>query len=490
MASDRTKARIFSNTAWLTAGTIVNTLIGLYITRALARYLGVADYGLYTLAFVYLNFTAVIANFGFDPILLREAARDKEGTSALLTAGIVLKLLFAVPALAAGAAYLLARDFPPGYAAAVVCLLLTHFVSAFDTYEVVHRARLWGGTPAMASVLFQALTLGVVLWGRARGWPLEWLIASHLLVRAARAGFLYLRLRAQMAVHWRWDRGRALFILRESWVIGLTGILWVIYFRVDTLMLEWMKGPEAVGQYAAAYKFVELSLLGSGLLIASLGPLLAERWPANPAGFGRLFQQTVDYMGAAGALVAGTLLVFSADLIRFIFSPSFAEAVSMLRVLALAAPVIYLANTFGHVMVATGAQGSGFLTTRVTAALLNVLLNLWWIPRWGGHGAAWATVLSEAAVLLIAPWFIRRKTGELPRFWTPLLAAAAAGLAWLACRAAGGGAEAATWPGRLAGGGVLAAGLLLFFLARRRHLAELVQQLRSRRPAPIEAPPA
>ena len=487
MAADRTKARIFSNTAWLTAGTAVNALIGLYITRALARYLGVADYGLYALAFVYLSFTAVIANFGFDAILLREAARDKENTSSIVTAGIVLKLVFAVPAVAAGAAYLLARDFPAGYAAAVVLLLLTHFVAAFDTYEVVHRARLWGSTPALASVLHQALTLGVVLWGRARGWPIEWLIASHLAVRIIRTAFLYLRLRARMPVRWRWDRGRASFILRESAVIGLTGILWVIYFRVDTLMLEWMKGPEAVGQYAAAYKFVELSLLGSGLLIASLGPLLSERWPADPAGFGRLFQETVDYMGAAGALVAGALLVFGTDLIRLIFSPSFAEAASMLRILALAAPVIYLANAFGHVMVAAGAQGSGFLTTRVTAALLNVLLNLWWIPRWGGHGAALATVLSETAVLLIAPWFIRRKTGGLPRFWTPLLAAAAAGLAWLASRAAGGGL---TWPGRLAGGGVLAAGLLLFLWSRRRQLTELCRQLRDRRPAPIEVPPA
>jgi len=86
LAADRTKARIFSNTALLTAGTLVNALIGLYITRALARYLGVADYGLYTLAFVYLNFTAVIANFGFDAILLREAARDKENTSSIVTA--------------------------------------------------------------------------------------------------------------------------------------------------------------------------------------------------------------------------------------------------------------------------------------------------------------------------------------------------------------------------------------------------------------------
>ncbi|MEK6710733.1 MAG: flippase [Nitrospinota bacterium] len=488
MAAD-TKARIFSNTGWLAAGAAVNALIGLYITRALARYLGVADYGLYALAFVYLNFTAVIANFGFDAILIREVSRDKDQAEPLVTAAIALKLGFALLAVAGGSLYVAWRGFHPAYAAAVVCLLLTHFVAAFDTYEIVLRSRLWGGNVAAASVLSQALTLGIVLWGRGRGWPLAWLIASHLLVRACRALFLYLSLRTRLPFRWRWDRGRALYLLKESAVIGLTGILWVVYFRVDALMLEWLKGPEEVGRYAAAYKFVELALLGSGLMMASFAPLLAERWPANPQGFHSFLQQTVDYMGAAGALVAGVLIVYGADLIRTIFSPSFAESIPMLRVLALAGMIIYLGNATGHAMVTVGAQGAGFLTTRLTGAVLNVLLNLWWIPRWGGYGAAWATVASEGAILLISPWFVRRRTGRLPRPWTALIGVLCLLLAWQAYRAAGGGILEATWPGRIAGGGVLAAGVLLFLYAHRGQLRELLGQLR-RRGASATALPA
>jgi len=483
LAAD-TKPRIFSNTIWLAAGAAVNALIGLYITRALARYLGVGGYGQYALALVYLNFTAVIANFGFDAILIRDTARDQKNADALVTAGIVLKLAFAGVAVVVGGFYLLSREYPPGYAWAVIFLLLSHFVAAFETYEVVHKVRMRGENVAAASVISQILTLGVVLWGRGRGWPLEWLIAAHVFVRIPRAAFLYLRLRSEAPLRWRWEPARARFILRESALLGLTGLLWVVYFRVDTLMLEWMKGPEAVGQYAAAYKFVELALLGSGLVMTSLAPLLAERWPANPTGFAWLYQQTADYMGMLGVLAAGVMTVFGADLIRAIFSPSFIDAIAILRVLSVAAFIVYLSNALGHVMVAVGIQGPGFLTTRIVGILLNVSLNLLWIPRWGGYGAAWATVLSEGVILLISPWFVRHRTGVLPRLWTPVLGMAAIYLAWQAYLAAGGGRVEATWPGRLAGGAVLCAAILAFLLAHRRQFRELTLNLLGRKKTP------
>ncbi|MBI3127336.1 MAG: flippase [Candidatus Tectomicrobia bacterium] len=489
MAADRTKARIFSNTAWLAAGTLVNALIGLYITRALARYLGVADYGLYALAFVYLNFTAVIANFGFDSILLREAARDKEGTDSIVSSGIVLKSAFAVPAVAAGALYLAGRDFPPAYTVAVIFLLLSHFVGAFDTYEIVLKARLRAQNVAAASVLSQLLLLGAVLLGRARGWPLEWLIASYVFVRLPRAAFVYLRLRREISLRWRWDPAHARFVLRESAVIGLSGLIWVFYFRVDALMLEWMKGPEAVGQYAAAYKFIELGLLGSGLVMASLAPLLAERWPANPAGFRWIYRETIDYMAMIGALGAGAMAVLAPDLIRTIYAPSFTDAISVLRILSFALITLFMNNAFGHTMVMVGVQGPGFMTTRVLGTVLNVALNLLWIPRWGAYGAAWATVASEIGVLLLSPAFVHRRTGIWPRPWTPLFGAAAVWLSWKAYLAAGGGRVEASWPARLAGCAVLAAALAAFLAAHRRQIGELLLQLRGKSLSPAGEPP-
>jgi O-antigen/teichoic acid export membrane protein len=44
-----------------------------------------------------------------------------------------------------------------------------------------------------------------------------------------------------------------------------------------------------------------------------------------------------------------------------------------------------------------------------TAALLNVGLNLWLVPRAGLVGAAAANVASEAAILAAVLWVTRRR---------------------------------------------------------------------------------
>jgi O-antigen/teichoic acid export membrane protein len=70
----------------------------------------------------------------------------------------------------------------------------------------------------------------------------------------------------------------------------------------------------------------------------------------------------------------------------------------------------------------------------IGGAVLNVLLNLWTIPRFGIEGAAWATVVTEAFVLASAMACASRCTGlRLPALaLLRAVACAGAGMAALA----------------------------------------------------------
>ncbi|HJM41913.1 MAG: polysaccharide biosynthesis C-terminal domain-containing protein [Nitrospinota bacterium] len=188
-------------------------------------------------------------------------------------------------------------------------------------------------------------------------------------------------------------------------------------------------------------------------------------------------------MGVLGALAGGAMAVLAPDLIFHLISPRFTEAVAILRILAVAAFLIYLNNAFAHAMVAVGIQGPGFLSTRIAAAGINVVLNLLWIPVWGGQGAAWATVASEGVILLLAPLFVRRRAGVWPPLWGPVLGGAAL---WLS----GAAPLEPTWAGRLAGCGVLAGALLIFLAFHRRQVVDLLVGLRVLKPKPGTEGPA
>jgi O-antigen/teichoic acid export membrane protein len=58
-------------------------------------------------------------------------------------------------------------------------------------------------------------------------------------------------------------------------------------------------------------------------------------------------------------------------------------------------------------------------------ATVTVVLNLILVPRLGMMGAAWALVISEAVIWLVAYYFVRRTIAVIPVFrniWRPMIA--------------------------------------------------------------------
>ena len=89
-----TVQRIAKNMAVLFIARIVSMLFGFFYVMYTARYLGPANYGILSFALALSGIFGVIANFGLDPLTVREVARDKSLARKYLANGIVLKLMF------------------------------------------------------------------------------------------------------------------------------------------------------------------------------------------------------------------------------------------------------------------------------------------------------------------------------------------------------------------------------------------------------------
>ncbi|MBE8416266.1 oligosaccharide flippase family protein, partial [Leptospira borgpetersenii] len=57
-------------------------------------------------------------------------------------------------------------------------------------------------------------------------------------------------------LHANWRRARTL--LRDSWMLLLSGLAVIVYMRIDQIMIGQMMGDEAVGIYTAAVKISEV----------------------------------------------------------------------------------------------------------------------------------------------------------------------------------------------------------------------------------------
>jgi O-antigen/teichoic acid export membrane protein len=87
-----------------------------------------------------------------------------------------------------------------------------------------------------------------------------------------------------------------------------------------------------------------------------------------------------------------------------------------MQVLSMAVALIWISNLVDHGLIAIGKQGS-LLWIACIGLAVNIGANLILIPMYGKEGAAAATVLTEATVLLPALFILSRYIGAAPSFW-------------------------------------------------------------------------
>ncbi len=175
--------------------------------------------------------------------------------------------------------------------------------------------------------------------------------------------------------------------------------------NIDSLLLGGLTNLQQVGLYSSAYRLLTALLGIYYLLTTSLYPRMAEVAPENRSGEKlRLYLVGVFLAGILPALLVAH---FSREIIVGIYGQHFAQGAPMLALLILALPLDFVTSFCGVAMVAWGMSKRVLIATG-TAAAVNIGANVYLIPRYGGLGASWATLISYMALLIVMlamlPW--------------------------------------------------------------------------------------
>jgi O-antigen/teichoic acid export membrane protein len=123
----------------------------------------------------------------------------------------------------------------------------------------------------------------------------------------------------------------------------------------------------------------------------------------------RILRRTFFY--GLGAAVA---LFFGAGLLPLLFGPSFRESAVALRWLCLLPLLRVLHYSWGTTITASASQWNR-TATQIAAAILNLGLCAWMIPRWSRQGAAIASLLTDGSLVALSwvvLWLIRQRSGK------------------------------------------------------------------------------
>lgn len=394
-------------------GKLITFYAGVFL---LARYLGPEQFGDYNLAFVYVSFFFLLANFGMDEVIVRELAKrpgrfGQTVASALLTKGALALSAFVAANLLlfmAGEWFRYSDQVKSLTRIASIGLLLT----VFSVFGAVLHYRLKLDRRSLATVASRFLGAGAILVLIAVDAPLTWFVIAGLLLGVPgvllgipEAVLLYVFARRNVrdkAVERKSgiDLSIGLTLLREAWPIAACNLLIMTYLRIDQIMLQSMLGrPELVGNYAVAARFAEVLNVVALAFVASIFPFLCKAFEGEREAFERAYRRSFKYMNMVGIPIACASLLLAEPLLAA-FDPKYSEAAPVLTILLFAEIFVLLGIINNRLLISSGKQRLDFVFV-TGAAFINILLNYLLIKDFGMVGAAIASLAAYATGTLL-----------------------------------------------------------------------------------------
>ena len=397
-------------------------LLSLLLVAMVARYESAAGLGRYVLVLTVFGFAAALTDLGLNVYLTREVARESERRyqSELLGRVLPLKLGLSGFGLAGLAAVALFAPLPEveGRLFALGGLLLVPeaAMGALRAYmNGRQRMEVSGAIDVGVRLLTVVASLPLLNAGRGVAGVLMATVGAALIGVLLYSSVLW---HWRTAPRWRWAPNAWRADLAQSYPFALTSIAAIAYARVDLLLLGMWRGEVAVGLYSAAYKLWEAVGLLPASLMEAMFPEMSRltRTEDGRDRLSALFRNATWVLLAVGLLLAAIGVLAAGVLVPLVFGSAgeYTPAILPFRLLVCGLPAMFLYLLSGYTLYSLDRQ------RRVTAAMLvaaavNVILNLYAIPRWSYVGAAAVALLSEWLLVAILHPQARRALAE----WKP-----------------------------------------------------------------------
>ena len=185
----------------------------------------------------------------------------------------------------------------------------------------------------------------------------------------------------------------------------------MIHTRTDTLMISFFYGTSAVALYSAARRIADFFrhfIQAANMIVLPRASLLSAKQDFD--GVRSIYNKGLIYSAALIVPVVLPLIIIPGIVILFAYQGRYSESLPILQIFALCT----LISPFGTI---GSSVASGIGRPQDTCAaiwfsvIVNIALNIVWIPKFGVIGAAYATLVAMIAGGTFITYFVHRQVG-------------------------------------------------------------------------------
>lgn len=279
-------------------------------------------------------------------------------------------------------------------------------LQSFETFSYWFQAKLRARVTATVGLAAYGIAAAYRVYLLIGGRSVVYFALAPLIDAACTALLLLLIYRRQGGAPLRLSRGYAFELLRKSYHFILPGLMVAVYGQTDRIMLKHMTGETELGYYATAAAISTVWCFVLSAIIESASPAILSAFRTSRTDFLRRNQQLYAGVFYISIAVSLFLTLCGEPLVGLLYGAEYQPSVAPLRVLTWCTAFSYL-GVARNLWVVSLERQSYLKYVYIASAVLNLLLNLLFIPLRGATGAALASLVAQILSTLILPLLIR-----------------------------------------------------------------------------------
>lgn len=394
-----------NNSYWLFVEKVVRIVITFFISVILARYLGADQYGLLAYIISITSLFAIGAHMGLSGLLVKELVKSDKPEGAVLGTALVMKLLGAFTGFFSLLLYLFIVEKNADSNQWLLFLAsFIVFASVFDLFDSWFNSKLLSKYVALAQLSTLAISTILKVVFVILEAPFIYFIYAILIEAALLAIFriMFYAFKNKNSIYfWKYSNSLAKIFFKQGGLIFLGSIFAIIYLKVDLVMLRIFSSNEQMGIYAVASRLSEAFYIIPAVLMISFYPKLIELYEKANKQFILRIQQLLDAFFILALFISISIIFVSETFITFAYGDDFRQSAYVLNIHILASLFIFMRAVFSKWIIINNVVHLS-LFSQGFGAIVNCILNLILIPKYGSIGAAIATLISYS----IASYFV------------------------------------------------------------------------------------
>lgn len=389
------KSRLAKNVSWIFFGNLAHAILAFLLNILVARILDLNDNGMLTYAASWITFFTSVGSLGFNGIISREFSKDESRANDFLWSCIAARLVFSVIAIIV--LQIIVRLASPNehlLHIIVLCQSTTILFGSFDMFIYWYRYKNQANITAIYRLVAFGISAAFRVFAIAVAKSIVLYVMGIVMETAVFVAFLVYFYRRHYTKKLLMRKDTVFAMLRMSYPFIFSAVLATIYGQADKIMLKSMIDNSSVALYNASALIAGLVVIIPTTIIEGFRPDIMDAKLNDESLYKRRMRQLYAIIFWSCIAYGIFITIFAKPIILILYGEKYLGAVSSLSLIVWYTSFSYFGAINNVYMVAEDVVKWVQVTT-LLGAILNIVLNYFFIGLWGIVGAALASLLTQ-----------------------------------------------------------------------------------------------